>query len=291
MNGRTSKPSPPGLRWTIGDVSDRGFEALRLSIWGAWHVFGPHAMYVICVNSVDVREARERTGLVPSAVRWREVTLDDAPPFLRTLLARGMAQGTGWKFAPLRVFEERCELALDNDAILWSLPPSIERWLVDGASQGECLLAEDVRPCHGQFDELVPQGRSLNSGIRGLPPGFDFGAALRTIVALREQELNAPLIFASELDEQGLQAVALSRGARLHAVTVDEVTICSPFHPHIPHLGRCGAHFVGLNGRHIAWNYYDRPADEWMTEHWQRHRAELYARTGAPLALHEASSV
>ena len=57
-------------------------------------------------------------------------------------------------------------------------------------------------------------------------------------------------------------------------------------------LGRCGAHFVGLNARHIAWNYYDRPADEWMTEHWLRNRAALYARTGdAPLALHEASSV
>jgi hypothetical protein len=282
---------PVGLRWTLGDVSERGFEALRLSIWGAWHVFGARAAYVVCVNSIPAREARERTGPVPPAIEWRPVTLDDAPAFLRTLLARGMAEGTGWKFAPLRVFRERCEIALDNDAILWALPPSLERWLGGGAARGECLLAEDVRPCHGQFERLVPRGRSLNSGIRGLPPGFDFEATIRATIAVREQEASAPLVFASELDEQGLQAAALSRAGPLHAVTVQEVAICSPFHPHSPYLGSCGAHFVGLNARHIAWDYYERPADEWMTEHWLRHRAALYARTGAPLALHEASSV
>lgn len=282
---------PLGLRWTIGDVSDRGFEALRLSLWGAWHVFGRRAAYAVCVNSVRVPEARERTGPVPAAIEWRQVTLDDAPAFLRTLLARGMAEGTGWKFAPLRHFREGCEIALDNDAILWALPPTLARWLGEGAARGECLLAEDVRPCHGQFERLVPRGRSLNSGIRGLPPGFDFEAALRATVAVREQQLGAPLVFGSELDEQGLQAAALSRAGALHAVSVQEVAICSPFHPHSPDLGRCGAHFVGLNARHIAWDYYGRPADECMTAHWRRHRAALYARTGAPPALHEAGSV
>lgn len=280
-----------GLRWTIGDVGERGFEALRLSVWGAWHIFGAQAAYAVCVNSVPVREARERTGPVPSAVQWRPVTLDDAPAVLRTLLARGMAEGTGWKFAPLRVFRDGCEIALDNDAILWTLPPSIERWLAEGARYGECLLAEDVRPCHGQFERFVPGGRSLNSGIRGLPPGFDFEATIRATIALREQELGGPLVFASELDEQGLQAAALSRAGPLHAVTVGEVTICSPFNPHSPDLGSCGAHFVGPNARHFAWDYYGRPADECMTGHWLRHRAALYARTGAPLALHEADSV
>jgi hypothetical protein len=65
-------------------------------------------------------------------------------------------------------------------------------------------------------------------------------------------------------------------------VTLEEVTVCSPFHPHLPHLGRCGAHFVGLNARTIAWDYCGRPADECMAEHWARHRGELHARTGAP---------
>lgn len=32
-----------GLRWTIGDVCDYGFETLRLSVWGAWKLFWPEA--------------------------------------------------------------------------------------------------------------------------------------------------------------------------------------------------------------------------------------------------------
>ena len=42
----------------------------------------------------------------------------------------------------------------------------------------------------------------------------------------------------------------------------------------------CGA--SGLNARHIAWAYYDRPADAWMTDHWERHRPALDERTGTP---------
>lgn len=281
---------PIGVRWTIGDVSDHGFEALRLSIWGAWHVFGAQAAYAVCVNSIPLRDACERTGRVPPAVRWLPVTAREMPVFLGTVLARNMAEGTGWKFAPLRLFPQRFELALDNDAILWSLPPSIERWLASASRRGDCLLEQDVRAAYGQFTPMVPADPPLNSGIRGLPPGFDLERALLRTITAREQQLGRPLLFDSELDEQGLQAAALSKAGRLHVVGVDEVAICSPFHPHSPYLGRCGAHFVGLNARHIAWDYYDRPADEWMTEHWHRHRLELHARTGAPLALHEAGS-
>jgi len=273
------------IRWTIGDVSPRGFEALGLSIWGAWHVFGPDAAYVVCVNSIELREARQRAGPVPPSIRWQAVGAGDLPVFLRPLLARNMAQGTGWKFAPLSVNPRQVEIALDNDAILWAMPPSIQRWLAAGLEKGECLLAQDVRGLYGQFTPLVPSEPPLNSGIRGLPPGFDFASALRRAIETREHQLGAALSFGSELDEQGLQAAALARAGPLHTVSVDEVSICSPFPPHRPNLGRCGAHFVGLNTRHIDWDYYGRPADDCMAEHWQRHRAELYARTGAPMKV------
>ena len=88
-----------------------------------------------------------------------------------------------------------------------------------------------------------------------------------------------PVLLESELDEQGLQIAALSLDKPPLVVTLEEVTICSPFHPHIPHLGRCGAHFVGINARHIPWSYYGQPATE-LRQHWQEHRAELYRRVG-----------
>lgn len=269
-----------GVRWTIGDVSARGFEALRLSVWGAWRVFGRQARYVVCVNNVPLPQASSRTGPLPPGVDWIDAT-GMLPAFLRQLLGPGMAQGTGWKLAPLRCFPDLHEVSLDNDCILWSAPDALREWRADGAPQG-CLMAEDVRACYGQFAPQCPPLPPCNAGIRGLPPGFDLEAALREAIARREREAGAAPLFDSELDEQGLQVAALSAAEPLKVVPLRDVTVSSPFHPHLPDLGRCGAHFVGLNARTIAWDYYDRPADEWMAEHWARHLPVLRERTGAP---------
>lgn len=266
-----------GVRWTIGDVSERGFEALRLSLWGAWRLFGPEAEYVVCVNCIPLAEARARTGEVPGAVRWYDAN-GDLPAFLAPHFDGGLAEGVGWKLAPLRCFPDRCELALDNDCILWQMPGGLAQWLAADDPQA-CLLAEDVRACFGQFADLCgPAPR--NSGIRGLPPGFDLQAALQRVLQAQ------PVTLASELDEQGLQVAALSRGSDPFLVTVDEVSICSPFPPHLPALGRCGAHFVGLNVKQADWQLDGRPAVEHIQEHWQRHRAALGERVGIPMPPH-----
>lgn len=273
-----SPTQPIGIRWTVGDVSPRGFEALRLSIWGAWGLFGPEAEYIVCVNTIPLAEARRRTGEIPGRVGWRD-TDHALPASLAALLDAGLAEGAGWKLAPLRCFPGRHEISLDNDCILWDMPAGMDRWL-RGEKPGQCLMAEDVRACFGRFAELCgPEAR--NAGIRGLPPGFDFEAALHEVLSMQEAREGARLRMSSELDEQGLQTAALSRFGPPLAVSLDDVTICSPFYPHLPDLGRCGAHFVGLNARHIAWDYYDRPADEWMTDHWNRHRGTLYEKVRA----------
>jgi hypothetical protein len=257
-----------GLRWTIGDVSPAGFQALRLSLWGAWQVFGPEAAYAVCVNTVPLAQAQARAGSVPPPVRWLDVT-GLLPGFLKRYLDAGMAEGVGWKFAPLRLFPDWHELSLDNDCILWAMPAAIRAWLED--PKPSFAIAEDVRPCFGQFAPLCgPEPR--NSGIRGLPPGYDLGRALEGL--LEEQGV----VMSSELDEQGLQVAVLSRSGRVRTVRVDEVTICSPFPPHLPHLGRCGAHFVGLNARRLPWSYLGRPASELVVEGWERLQPQLLAR-------------
>lgn len=265
-------PSTPrlGIRWTIGDVSPRGFEALRLSLWGAWGLFGDWARYAVVVNLVDLGEARARTGTVPAAVAWHRA--HGLPAGLARRLDPGMAEGVAWKFAPLRLFPDLPELSLDNDVVLWRLPDAVRAWLEEPGG-GPFLLAEDVRACFGRFAALC-DAAPRNLGIRGIPPGFDLEAALLDTLAL------APGPLTSELDEQGLQVAALQRAGRCRTVTLDEVTVCSPFWPHRPELGRCGAHFVGLNARHIPWSYYDRPATEVRAEHWERHRPTLARLVG-----------
>jgi hypothetical protein len=259
-----------GIRWTIGNVSLRGFEALRLSICGAFGVFGPAAAYAVYVNSVPVDEARRRTGPVPQAVRWLEAPRE-IPRVLRQHLDAGMAEGVAWKLLPLSAFAGRFELALDNDVILWSEPEAIRHWRTDRA--GACLVAEDVTSCHGAFAELCgPEPR--NSGIRGTPPEFQLEQALARVLG------RVPAQLHSELDEQGMQIAALSLAGPPLCVSAREVTICSPFHPHQAHLGTCGAHFVGLNAHELPWRYYDRPATEVRLQHWEQRRPELYRRVG-----------
>lgn len=257
----------------MGDVSARGFEALRLSLWGAWRLWGREAEYVVCVNSLPLKEARARTGPVPEAIQWRDVTAE-VPAFLRERFDAGMAEGVGWKLAPLRCFPERFELSLDNDCILWEVPEAVQRWLEETDAPG-CLVAEDVRACFGRFSHLSgPEPRNL--GIRGLPPGFDLEAALREVLDA------VPGVLDAEVDEQGLQLAALGRLGTPRVVTVGEVSICSPFPPHQPFLGRCGAHFCGLNAHRLPWRYYERPAEECVREHWDGYRRALYALVGLP---------
>jgi hypothetical protein len=276
-----------GIRWTIGDVSDRGFEALGLSIKGAWRIFGENAAYAVCVNTLSVASARARAGQTPAPVTWHDAS-GALPGFLRDRLDDAMAEGVGWKLAPLRLFPDRFELSLDNDCILWGKPPTLCRWLAQ--ADGACLMAEDVRTCFGQFETMCGS-EPRNAGIRGLPPGFDLEAALRGALARADALHRRKIKLTSELDEQGLQTAALSResGGAPCAVMLDEVSVCSPFWPHRPELGPYGAHFVGLNSRRIPWDYYDRPADEWMAEHWNRHRPTVCRKVGMEPAMQEVS--
>jgi hypothetical protein len=264
------------LRWTIGKVADEGFEALRLSLWGADRLFSPEAEFHVCVNTITAEEAKLRTGEVPDRVQWRSVARE-IPRVLEPFLDSAMSEGTAWKFIPLLLDKEVRELAIDNDLILWELPAAIRSWMGDPRGR---LVAADVTPAHGQFAvQCGPDPR--NSGIRGTPAGFDYEEAIRTVLA------ENPVTLRSELDEQGLQIAALSRETPPYVVSVRDVSICSPFPPHLPDLGRCGAHFVGLNTRRLPWAFHGRPAREVRLEHWRLHRPELYRRVGLDMPAHQ----
>lgn len=270
-----------GLRWTIGDVSAHGFEALRLSVWGAWRVFGPDAALAVCLNTVPAAEVRRRAGPLPPGVRWIEAS-GTLPAFLARHVDGAMAEGVAWKFDPLRVFPDRWEISFDNDVILWRLPTAVDDWLREGDAE-TCLIAEDVAAFHGAFAAWAGDA-PRNAGIRGLPPGFDLEATLRALLA------DNPVVMTSETDEQGLQVAVTMRAGPPRVVSVDEVAICSPFPPHRPAPGTHGAHFVGVNARSLPWTLDGRPATEHLADHWHRHRAALYARVGLPLPAAAATA-
>src|SRR5262245_318060 len=120
-----------------------GFEALRLSIWGLWNIFRDAADYVVCYHSIPLGAAQRLTGEIPNGIQWIP-SYGKVPEFLMNHFDTGTLEGVGWKFSPLRVFENQFELALDNDCILWELPPALRRWLASG-NRNACVIAEDVR--------------------------------------------------------------------------------------------------------------------------------------------------
>jgi hypothetical protein len=71
-----------------------------------------------------------------------------------------------------------------------------------------------------------------------------------------------------------LQVAVLTAGSH-HVVTLAEVTICSPIPPHLPHLGRCGAHFVGVNAKKLRWEWNGKSGEEYIQEHWDRLLSEV----------------
>jgi hypothetical protein len=235
------------VRWTIGDVSSRGFELLALSIAGARKIFGPHATYIVCVNTIGVGCAQARIGPIAKYVDWHDST-GEIPEWLGPHLDANMAEGVAWKFAPPHLFPDRHVLLLDNDVVLWCMPPTISDWLQDTDA---LLIAEDVLACHGKFAHLCPK-EPRNSGIVGIPPHYDRGFHLRALL------VEAGVRLSSETDEQGLQ-VALVTSMKHRVVRLSEVTICGYFRPHLPELGSCGAHFVGVNVKQhpVAHGFWD----------------------------------
>lgn len=260
-----------GIRWTIGNVSDAGFEALHLSIQSCHNLFADAARYAVCVNSIPLKEAITRTGELPCDIEW--VRTDGwVPGWLKAHIDPDMAEGVAWKFAPVRLFPHLHELSLDNDVIFWSVPQAIDAWL---QSLDACLMGADVAPAFGQFSESCGN-RSLNSGIRGFPPGYDFETDLARFL----QE--SGITLRSELDEQGLQAAVLLR-SNLYVVSTEDISICSPFANHQHHLGTCGAHFVGLNPKTMPWIIDGRPAHEVIREGWLSYRDEVEALVMTPV--------
>jgi hypothetical protein len=143
-----------GIRWTRGDVSRRGRESLRHSIWSARGVFGADADYWVFGNTVSGDHARQ--------------LVDSAPD-------HGLIEGLDRMLAPLRCSTDRGERSLDGGAITSDQPASPTAWLEDEGPE-RCLLVEGLVPSDvGQFVSVC-EGRALSSGIRGLLAGRGAGA-------------------------------------------------------------------------------------------------------------------
>jgi hypothetical protein len=148
-------------------------------------------------------------------------------------------EGVTWKFYPPRLDEGRHEIVIDNDIVFLERIPEIERFFKSDAT----LLMEGQSRTYGRFDGLVPVGYQINSGIYGMPPGFNLDNYVQ-LYAGTAWQINATgeYSMSRSFDEQGLVAAALLNHHSHIIIPVDVVPNCSRGLVWGPAL-----HFIGLN--------------------------------------------
>lgn len=149
--------------------------------------------------------------------------------------------GVAWKLHPPRLDSSRKEICIDNDIVFDKPIQEIQDFL-----DGDCtLLLEGDSRTYGRFEDYVPPGFEINSGIYGMPANFDLHSYVR-FYCRNDFELNAKgeHLQSRTFDEQGLIALALLNYHKYVIIPRTTVTQCEH------ELIKASAmHFVGLNRR------------------------------------------
>ena len=215
-------------RWTIGPVSQAGYECLALSI-ASFQLHHPNTKIVICHNCPKIN-CQNVVSRFPEAIfiDQRSYAQSDIPPM-----------GVAWKLYPPRISPDDHELCIDNDIIFTEPLDEIE----DFYQGNHTLLLEGLTRNYGRFEPHVPQPYCINSGVYGMPPNFNFDKYLNFYVT-KSWETNAfgPHAASKTFDEQGIVALALLSYGKFVIISGSVLTNCER---HLM-LGK-GLHFVGLN--------------------------------------------
>ena len=223
------------VRWTVGNVSDSGFLCLRLSVKRAVEMYGHrNHEYFVCHNGDSKNKIR---------LHDTRVSLLDQNKFVNSLpIPPSEKFGVSWKLYPPRIDLDAHEIFMDNDVVLHK-KIEFEKY------SETCLISEAVKRSYGSFDDRIKESVPMNSGLFGLPSGFDFGSSLsETILKFNVHWHN------SYFEEQGTVAYVVSN--REHVVLrKKDMGLAWQNAPDF--IGEYGTHFIGLNsGYSDYWKKY-----------------------------------
>lgn len=233
------------MRWSIGPALDAGFGVLKYSIKNAKNIY-PDFDHVICHNQLDDNKKKLLSGL---GVRLIDTTN------LKSSLCIPPDSGyfVYWKLYPPRLRLNSHEIWIDNDIIIEDRLPEINSFLNNKRS---VLLYQGRKSLHGAFNEDIPDGISINSGIFGIPPGMNFQKRLNDNI--QRKGMNK---WNNKFDEQGLVAKTLLEENEIYIIPLTSIPLAhseSSIEPFLKQPMRKGFHFVGVNyfGIHKGWNEY-----------------------------------
>jgi hypothetical protein len=233
----------PLVRWIVGPVFPKGFRCLALSYKKLRGVYGDSLDYLICHNQLNPSQREEVEAIGCPSQDQFPYHFPVPPTYWPSDPGNMDGSRNCWKLHPPRLRQEAHEIILDNDIVIADRLPTIDAFLTSSRP----MLAEGLQRNYGQFVGNVPEGVVLNSGIIGLPPGFDFRGRLLNLLPPGWE-------WGGFFDEQGLVVSSLV-GDNPLVVGLDEVAICQP---HERPTEAHGHHFVGLNSNpeHFGWEQF-----------------------------------
>jgi hypothetical protein len=240
----------PLIRWTVGPVSDAGFEILELSVANFIKIY-PQFDFCICYNQIDLSKIKhlEKYGVsFYNQNDWKS--------------SWGISpKGEIWKIYPPRLRQDSHEIIMDNDLIIFERIPEIDEFL---ESQKSIMLSGLFR-FYGSFSNIIPKKYKLNSGLYGFPPGFDFENIIRILCAKKQKnnkwkQNRRKLLY----DDQGVIAYAVTKYQKPIIISQNSIFNFNFKLKKIIPINAKGIHFIGSNVRqHPAWEKFKALKYNW----------------------------
>jgi hypothetical protein len=139
---------------------------------------------------------------------------------------------------PARFDKDSHEVWLDNDHLMWELPPAFKYWV---KREDAALIWRTDWEYYGPYSKVIKYVHGINAsaGFFGLPPGVELDTSGDPIST---EDINQ--------EEMGVTVWSLLSFARHEYVYEDdEVTVYNPDHPVLKKdkVGKYGVHLMGLN--------------------------------------------
>ena len=183
--------------------------------------------FLICSNAVNstckkkLQDISRKFDIEVYDQSWIDLPLDES---LILKSSDRIRQGTFWKLCPARMRLESHEMICDNDIVFVNPINSILEFL----EKKEILMMKEDAFCVGKYFNLFKEKENYNSGLYGLPPGYDFKEDLRKTWSETKYD---SLIWR---DEQGLVTSTLKKHKHI-TIEPDEII-------HLFENGRCSAY-------------------------------------------------
>lgn len=217
----------PLFRWVVGDVNSEGFCVLYQAVKNVLKLYKDKFDFLICSNAakksskIKLQEISKKFGIKIYQQSWLQLPLEES---LILQTPDRIRQGTFWKLCPPRMRINSHEIICDNDLIFVNPINTILEFL-EGNS---VLMMKEDAFCVGKYFELFKENENYNSGLYGMPPGYDFEKELKS--TWLETKYNH-LIWR---DEQGLVTGTLKKHNHL-TIKADDII-------HLFNQGRCSGY-------------------------------------------------